>query len=210
MIVQPEATLSPRRAETRRRLMTAAIEVFADKGVNGASVEEICEQAGFTRGAFYSNFDSKDELCAALLRDLCQQHLAAAETAIAQVLDTGEQPLDELIDSAVDTFVAIQPTDRNIQLLQLELRLHAARNAEFAVMFNELDAEMSELFGSLIELGLRRRGVHLSLPARQAIDLLHAVHEAGNFDQLLGRTTPGAGTSDLKALLRNLVRPVQD
>ena len=42
--------VSPRRANTRERLITAAMHVFAERGVNGASVEEICEAAGFTRG----------------------------------------------------------------------------------------------------------------------------------------------------------------
>ena len=49
--------VTARRAATRERLIDAAIDVFAEKGVLGASVEEICEDAGFTRGAFYSNFD---------------------------------------------------------------------------------------------------------------------------------------------------------
>lgn len=210
MTTTDEPPVSARRAQTRRRLMDAAIEVFADRGVNGSSVEEISELAGFTRGAFYSNFESKEDLCAALMRDLGQQHLAAAEEAIARVLDSDDRPLDELIDDAMDTFVAIQPSDRNAQLLQLELRLHAARNPDFAATFNELDEELGTLFATLIEDGLRRRGVRLSVPAKQAIGLLHAVHDAANFDKLLGRATPTAGTDDLKALMNSLVRPVPD
>ena len=48
--------------------MAAATSVFADRGIIGASVEEICEAAGFTRGAFYSNFADKDALVLALIR----------------------------------------------------------------------------------------------------------------------------------------------
>ena len=65
--------ISARRSATRDRLVDAALGVFAEKGVVGASVEEISEAAGFTRGAFYSNFESKDELCLAAL-----DHFAAA------------------------------------------------------------------------------------------------------------------------------------
>ena len=54
--------MSARRQATRERLMDAAVELFGERGVLGASVEEICERAGFTRGAFYSNFESMDEL----------------------------------------------------------------------------------------------------------------------------------------------------
>lgn len=48
-----------RRSRTRERLLDAAYEVFADTGVHTASVEQISEAAGFTRGAFYSNFSSR-------------------------------------------------------------------------------------------------------------------------------------------------------
>ncbi|QGF23226.1 TetR/AcrR family transcriptional regulator [Raineyella fluvialis] len=60
-------SISPRRAETRQRLLDGAVGVFADRGVLAASVEEICDRAGFTRGAFYSNYGSKNELVLALL-----------------------------------------------------------------------------------------------------------------------------------------------
>ncbi|WNV84608.1 TetR/AcrR family transcriptional regulator [Umezawaea sp. Da 62-37] len=55
------------RALTRARLIDAAAELFAEKGVNGASVEQIAERAGYSRGAFYGNFADKDDLVLALL-----------------------------------------------------------------------------------------------------------------------------------------------
>lgn len=57
------------RAETRRRLLEAAERVFLRRGLQGSSVEEISAEAGFTRGAFYSNFESKDQLFISLLHD---------------------------------------------------------------------------------------------------------------------------------------------
>jgi AcrR family transcriptional regulator len=69
-----EATGAPKRltrkekqAETRTRLLDAAEQVFLRRGLQGSSVEEIAAEAGFTRGAFYSNFKSKDELFVELL-----------------------------------------------------------------------------------------------------------------------------------------------
>ncbi len=61
------AVESSRRQKTRARLMDAAYQVFSERGVPGTSVEAICECAGFTRGAFYSNFSSKEELFFALM-----------------------------------------------------------------------------------------------------------------------------------------------
>ena len=51
-----------RRAETRSRLLRAALEVFSEKGFGRTTVDDVCARAGYTRGAFYSNFVSLDEL----------------------------------------------------------------------------------------------------------------------------------------------------
>ena len=58
---------SARREATRQRVLDAAREVFAERGVIGGTVEDICEAAGFTRGAFYSNFTDKADVVRALL-----------------------------------------------------------------------------------------------------------------------------------------------
>lgn len=55
------------RAQTRARLLDAAAELFAEHGVNGASVEQIAERAAYSRGALYSNFADKHELAMELL-----------------------------------------------------------------------------------------------------------------------------------------------
>src|SRR6478609_6392182 len=78
-----------RREATRRRILSAAEDVFAERGFHGASVEDICERAEFTRGAFYSNFASKDEL----VLELFQQHVTRLQAAIAEVAARPELPL---------------------------------------------------------------------------------------------------------------------
>ena len=59
--------LSPKRTQTQQRLLDAAFRVLASDGFAGASIETIVAEAGFTRGAFYSNFDSKDALVLAAI-----------------------------------------------------------------------------------------------------------------------------------------------
>src|SRR5262245_66371515 len=59
----------PTRDETRRRLFEAAAQVFEERGIGAASIEAIAAAAGFTRGAVYSNFASKDDLIIAMLED---------------------------------------------------------------------------------------------------------------------------------------------
>jgi AcrR family transcriptional regulator len=62
-------TRKERQAQTRERLLEAAERVFLRRGLRGSSVEEIAAEAGFTRGAFYSNFESKDQLFIELLQE---------------------------------------------------------------------------------------------------------------------------------------------
>lgn len=81
------------REQTRQRLLAAAAEVFAEAGVNGASVEQIAARAGFSRGAFYGNFQDKHELVLALLQQRTEQEatevaaLGAAAGSFADALE---------------------------------------------------------------------------------------------------------------------------
>ncbi len=82
---------------TRERLLGCAAEVFARRGFFGASVEEISEGAGFSRGAFYSNFSGKDEVFLALLDGMLERQraeewegiLAAPGRAFGEGLEEG-------------------------------------------------------------------------------------------------------------------------
>lgn len=65
----------PTRDDTREKLFEAAAEVFEERGIGAASIETIAAAAGFTRGAFYSNFDSKDDLIVAMLEDHVERSL---------------------------------------------------------------------------------------------------------------------------------------
>src|SRR5580693_10801730 len=65
----------PTRDETRDKLFEAAARVFEEQGIGSASIEAIAAAAGFSRGAFYSNFKSKDELIIAMMEDHVEQSI---------------------------------------------------------------------------------------------------------------------------------------
>ena len=65
----------PTRDDTREKLFEAAARLFEEQGIGGASIEAIAAAAGFTRGAFYSNFKSKDELIIAMIEDHVAQSI---------------------------------------------------------------------------------------------------------------------------------------
>jgi AcrR family transcriptional regulator len=73
-----------RQAQTREALLDAAARLFVSRGLQGTSVEEISAEAGYTRGAFYSNFTSKEQLLVELLHDrLFSTYRKMAEQALA-------------------------------------------------------------------------------------------------------------------------------
>lgn len=89
-------TRAERRAQTRQELLDAAARVFGERGLTGSSVEEISAEAGYTRGAFYSNFSSKNELFVELLHQrVYAQYRAMAEEAlhdhVPTLQETGER-----------------------------------------------------------------------------------------------------------------------
>jgi AcrR family transcriptional regulator len=120
----PARSRRPTREETRTRLLDAAARVFIERGIAAASVEEITEAAGFSRGAFYSNFDDKDALVLALLQRLTDASMAEIEDLLERYPDP-----DEYIRATQEMIVS--PTRRagnHDPVLSIELVLYALRN----------------------------------------------------------------------------------
>ena len=118
-----------KQAETRRRLMDAAEQVFLRRGLQGSSVEEIAAEAGFTRGAFYSNFKSKDELFIELLHArVYDRYARMAKEAVEQPGSPREQ-----LRWGIERVREVQEgeEDRWLLRLWLECLTQAARDEEF-------------------------------------------------------------------------------
>jgi AcrR family transcriptional regulator len=80
-------TPRPRREEVRTRVLAAAASVVAERGLAAATLDQVAAAAGFTKGAVYSNFASKDELFLALLEDQARDRVTRVETALAGAPD---------------------------------------------------------------------------------------------------------------------------
>jgi AcrR family transcriptional regulator len=120
-------TRDQQRAQTRTALLDAAARVFVERGFLGASVEAIVAEAGYTRGAFYSNFRSKEELFAALLQDRVYsvyRRITEESTSIS------ERPTPREIG---EQLAAIQSHAEGSWLfrLWLEVLAHAGRDEQF-------------------------------------------------------------------------------
>jgi AcrR family transcriptional regulator len=118
-------TRAERQAQTRQELLDAAARVFVKRGFTGSSVEEISAEAGYTRGAFYSNFRSKNELFVELLHD----RVYARYTAMTQEGLQGRPPT---LRETAERLAAIQaePEGRWIWRLWFECLAQAGRDEE--------------------------------------------------------------------------------
>jgi len=134
----------PTREETRGRIFEAAAGVFAEHGVAGATIEQIAAAAGFTRGAFYSNFSGKDELAVAMLED----HLARSQAHNRALLAAHGAPAAFVQALRADEGREDDPLHRN-PLLQVELMLYVARTPELRPALGRHLATMRGLVGEI-------------------------------------------------------------
>ena len=165
------------RAATRERLLDAARRVLVREGIQGASVEHICDQAGFTRGAFYSNFSSKDELVTALFQRERETLMATLSEAADPAGIAGQDPPDA-VAAILDRFLVLQPPDRDWYLLHLEFELRGVRGDaggdEFVRAWDEIMDDLLRVVDrALVALGLR-----LTIDPRQACLVLVGTWDA--------------------------------
>jgi AcrR family transcriptional regulator len=118
------ATQDERKAETRRRLLAAASELFAAQGIEGTSIDTVAEAAERTSGALYAHFGGKDGLLAALLDDLANE-TAAVITAEQSLAENADRELEALWRTFSEP-----PSGHNWMLLEHELWLYGCRHQE--------------------------------------------------------------------------------
>ncbi|MFF7367007.1 TetR/AcrR family transcriptional regulator [Streptomyces tricolor] len=144
-----------RRVRTRARLLDAAFAVFAAKGFGRVSIEEVCEAAGFSRGAFYSNFATLDELFFALYRE-------RADLIADQVADALAQDGPDLdVPASVERVTEVLLLDVDWLLVKTDFLVHAARDPDVARALLDHRARLRRAVADRLS---RARG-HTELPA---------------------------------------------
>jgi AcrR family transcriptional regulator len=186
-----EPQLSRRRSETQDRLLAAAAPLFAERGISASTVELICERAGFTRGAFYSNFESKDDLVRNLLAFQRDRLASGVQRAIddseafrpAGAGDQRTSPhelLAHLVRHAMASYQQSSPAGAwtALSLLSLEVSLYAVR--EPTVRGAWLDNQLATLepLADLIEIVLMVCGLRLSVSRAEAATTVLAVFQS--------------------------------
>lgn len=147
------------REQTRQRLLDAAAVVIAKKGLTATSVEDITAQAGYTRGAFYSNFKSKTDMFMDLLW-IDQQNM---QQDLQKLLDADLSVED--LQKQLTLFYAQCYRDDSNYVMWAEARLHALRDAKFRQRMNASCLEKRDMIAYFIEQFCKRMKLSLPGPA---------------------------------------------
>jgi len=176
----------PTRDDTREKLFEAAARVFEEAGIGGASIEAIAAAAGFSRGAFYSNFASKDELIIAMLED--------------HVAQTVRRNLDLLSKhkTLADFLEALKTVDRSGQdplgrtpLLHMEMILFVARAEKRRPELAKRLRARRKLIADIVETSLTNAGKSGSRDAAWTAAIVLALEDGFRLHRLIDPdTTP--------------------
>lgn len=207
MATAEQSATTRSREHTRERLIDAAFEVFAETGLNAASVEQIVERAGFTRGAFYSNFDSKVELFFAIADDkyarASEGLQAGVDAILAEELPVGHPITTDALETIVTRVLGLTVADMNLALFESEFEALALRDPEIAERYAGHTRAVVSGLAELLEAALARIDVRFRLPAEQATRLLIDSYSAAMRTHLLsggGEQPPASALADVAAL----------
>jgi len=172
---------------TRRKLLDAAKRIFAKDGFEAARLEDIAGGAGYTRGAFYANFKSKEDIFFALFEEWVRERIESLTTAVRRHSD----PYKKL--AALRTHYAELAKDRRLVLISMEFKLFALRHPEaharLCIRHRRIRASFGELFSEIMD-GLGKT-IPIAYPAASAC--LGAVSQGVLLEHLLDPKTLSDG-----------------
>jgi AcrR family transcriptional regulator len=182
--------MTKRRPATVAALLDAAFELFAEQGFGATSIPEICERAGLTKGAFYSNFANKDSLFLALLDRYSGNRVEQIRSAI---------PTSEALAEAFEgrREFPVLDVDRQWTLVSMEFSLHAIRRPEVAALLVEHEARARAELATLLVEVLEQAGRIPTVPVVELARMVVAVTEGSDIQVLTDRAGGSVAHSDV-------------
>ncbi len=196
-------TRDARKQETRQRLLTAAAKVFAARGYRGATVDEIAEAAGYTKGAVYSNFTSKEEILLALLEDLARSWCAAIADAYSV-----EGDLQTRLRKGGETLTRLTEHESDWFLLLTEVWSESARSPKLRRRLGAIYQDARTKATDVISRQLAELRLEPSLPPAEIATLFIALTDGFVLQKLVNpkRFRRGFLADGMGAFLSGLMR----
>ena len=193
LAARSRARQTDRTQATRRKLLDAAKQVFAQQGFEAARLEDIAAGAGYTRGAFYANFESKEDIFFALFEEWVRERIESLTSALRRHHD----PAEKLV--ALRTHYAELATDRRLVLISMEFKLFALRHPEAHARLRSSHRRIRASFGELFSKVMRALGKSLPIAYPAASACLGAVAQGLLLEHLLDSRT--LSDSDVRRVL---------
>ena|SRR6266700_3407944 len=189
--VSPAARNPSRQAKrtqvTKRKLLAAAKRIFTKDGFEAARLEDISSGAGYTRGAFYANFESKEDIFFALFEEWARERIDSLTAALNRHHDPPEKI------AALRKHYAQQAKDRRLVLISLEFKLFALRHPEAHARLRNRHRRIRASFGRLFSELLRPLGQTLPIANPAASACLAAVAQGLLLEHLVDPKTLSDG-----------------
>jgi len=143
--IKPRKTRLESQQQTRQNLLEAARMLFTELGYEATSIRGICDKAGYSQGAFYSNFNNKDEV----LIELLEQYKSFEANSRKQLIDDAGDNFEKALN---DMIVWFERNDQNIShtILFLEMQTYALRHPTFVKFYNNLMDEQKSFYAKLV------------------------------------------------------------
>jgi AcrR family transcriptional regulator len=180
---QTRTRQAERTRATRRKLLDAAKRIFAQQGFEAARLEDIAAGAGYTRGAFYANFKSKEDIFFALFEEWVRERIDSFTSALRCHSD----PAEKLV--ALRTHYAELATDRRLVLISMEFKLFAMRHPEAHARLRSRHRRIRASFGELFSELMGELGKTLGIAYPAASACLGAVAQGLLLEHLLDPKT---------------------
>jgi AcrR family transcriptional regulator len=152
-------TRKEKQAKTRSALLSSAAKLICRKGISDASVEDIATYAGYTKGAFYANFKSKEELFLVMLDEKYAAELERLESGLR-----GDGVPSEEVRAAAEDFIRFAWSDPQWPRLYFEFTTYAARNRDFRGELVTRDRKIREQMAEVYRRWAVELGVEPPMP----------------------------------------------
>jgi AcrR family transcriptional regulator len=169
-----------RSVQTRAALLRAASHTICELGMNGASIDRIAAEAGYTKGAFYAHFDSKEDLFLTVL----DEHFAAELARLDTVLRGENDPAEEARKAAED-FLEHIDADPEWRRLYQEFAKHAARNEAFRIEFAARQRDLRERMAAVFTRWAADFGVTPPVPPQDIAAMTFFMADGFLLDRLI-------------------------
>ena len=199
-----------RKAQTRSELLAAARQVFVRQGFHAATLDEIADEAGYTKGAVYSNFRGKDDLFLALLEEHYEQRIRAHRELFEQL---GSEDLHDARLAVARIMFAAYEREPAWWALVADFSTHASRHPELAGRLRGLREQFLEAMADLIDAVGERHATTYRLPTQEVARGVGALLRGLMLDWILdpdGADRAAVFEEMISAFLRGVAVPLDE